>query len=392
MRKSHFWVTTLLAAAGFFSIAPIAGAVKNSIEITDAFVASEKTARLHQKLFIADLHNDAMLWDRSFLEKSLFGHSDLPRHQEGNIGLQVFSVVTKTPRDLNYESNTDESDNITLLTVTQMWPSRTWNSLLERSLYQSEKLHAAITASAGKMRMIRFSEDLESIGAPSGLNGALGSVLALEGLNMLEGNLDNLDKLYNADFRIAGLAHFYDNEVGGSAQGSMKGGLTPFGRKVVERLEQRKMLIDVAHASSQLIDDVLANATRPVLVSHTGVKGTCPSNRNLSDAHVKAIAATGGLIGIGFFEEAVCALSVDAIVKAIRYTVDLVGVKHVALGSDFDGAVRVVFGSEGLSRLTQGLIENGFSDADIASIMGGNVRDLLLAQLPKRSDSIMAFK
>ena len=121
---------------------------------------------------------------------------------------------------------------------------------------------------------------------------------------------------------------------------------------------------------------------QPLLVSHTGVQGTCPGPRNLSDRHIKAIAATGGVMGIGYFEGAVCGLDTASIVKAIRYTAKLVGVQHVALGSDFDGATRTAFDATGLVRITEGLLEAGFSEADVAAIMGGNVLRLLKAQLP----------
>ena len=209
-------------------------------------------------------------------------------------------------------------------------------------------------------------------------------MLATEGLHPLEGKLENLDRLYDAGFRITGLTHFFDNEIGGSAHGWDKGGLTPFGKQVIQRLEEKKIIVDLAHASPKVIDDVLAMAQRPVLVSHTGVQGTCPGPRNLSDAHVKAIAAKGGVIGIAYFHGAVCDLNAAGIVRAIQHAVKLAGVKHVALGSDFDGAIRVAFDTTGLVLLTQGLLEAGFSESDIADIMGGNIKRLLLAQLPAR--------
>ena len=115
-----------------------------------------------------------------------------------------------------------------------------------------------------------------------------------------------------------------------------------------------------------------------------GVQGTCRGPRNLSDAHIKAIAATGGVIGIGYFEGAVCGPDVGHIVRAIRHTADIAGVKHVALGSDFDGAIKASFDTTGLVLLTQGLLEAGFSEADVAGIMGGNVLRLLQTQLPAR--------
>ena len=121
---------------------------------------------------------------------------------------------------------------------------------------------------------------------------------------------------------------------------------------------------------------------RPVLVSHTGLHATCRGPRNLSDAHIKAIAATGGVMGIGYSEGAVCGRDTVAIVRAIQHVATIAGVKHVAPGSDFDGAVKTAFYTTGHALITQGLMNGGFSDADIADGMGGNVLRLLQAELP----------
>lgn len=376
-------VLALLGLGVFLNVPPIVDKRMNTVQLAPPYNASERAKALHDRLFIADLHDDALLWSRDLLRRYDYGHTDLPRLQAGRVGLQVFSTVTKTPRGLNFERNAGDTDNITMLVMAQRWPQRTWGSLLERALYQSEKLHAAAAGSNGKMRIVRTQADLADVlKTQTPTSGLLAAVLATEGLHPLEGKLENVDRLFDAGFRIAGLTHFFDNEIGGSAHGLEKGGLTPFGRQVIQRLEEKKMLVDLAHASPKVIDDVLAIAQRPMLVSHTGVQGTCPGPRNLSDAYMKAIAAKGGVIGIAYFEGAVCDLSAAGIIKAIRYSVNLMGVKHVALGSDFDGATRTVFDTTGLVLLTQGLLEAGFSESDIADIMGGNVQRLLLEQLP----------
>lgn len=376
-------VLALIALAVFFSLPRIVDQRMNTLQLAPPYSASERARALHDTLFIADLHDDALLWSRDLLKRYEYGHSDLPRLQAGRVGLQVFSTVTKTPKGLNFERNAADSDSITMLAMAQRWPVRTWGSLLERALYQSEKLHAAAAGSGGKLRIVRTQADLSDIvKTRTPASGLLAAVLATEGLHPLEGKLDNIDKLYDAGFRITGLTHFFDNEVGGSAHGWDKGGLTPFGKQVVKRLEEKSLIVDLAHASPKVIDDVLALAQRPVLVSHTGVQGTCPGPRNLSDAHVKAIAAQGGVIGIAYFHGAVCDMTAAGIVRAIQHGVKLAGVKHIALGSDFDGATRVAFDTSGLVLLTQGLLQAGFSEGDIAGIMGGNVKRLLLAQLP----------
>lgn len=385
MRKLLIVLLVLLAVGLgiFFNLPGYMDRKMNTVVSPPPYPASPEAQALHRTLFVADLHDDALLWDRNLLDRHDHGHTDVPRLLEGHVGLQVFSTVTKTPRGLNYESNAADSDNITPLVIAQRWPARTWNSLLERALYQGELLDKAAADSQGKLTLIRSRDDLTHyLAAWQKDPNRLAGVLATEGLHPLEGKLENIDRMYDAGFRIMGLTHFFDNEVGGSAHGLKKGGLTEFGREVIPRLEERKMLIDLAHASRPLIDDVLAIAKRPVIVSHTGVAGTCPGPRNLTDAHLRGIARTGGVIGIGYWDGAVCETSVDAIVKAMRYAADKVGVEHLALGSDFDGAVNAPFDTTGLAQLTQGLAKAGFSDRDIAAIMGGNVRRLLLENLP----------
>ena len=386
MRKALLALLILLAIGLtiFFNVPQYVDRDMNRVLHPAPSAVSDTAIKLHERLFVADLHDDALLWQRDLLQRIDYGHTDLPRLLEGNVGLQVFSVVTKTPRGLNYERNSADSDSVTLLVMAQRWPRATWNSLLQRALYQSEKLHKAAAASHGQLRIIKNREELAAYlkdrqQQPKQLAG----LLATEGLQPLEGQLENVDRLYDAGFRMTGLTHFFDNEVGGSAHGIDKGGLTDFGREVIARLQQKHMLVDLAHASKPLIDDVLAISTQPLVVSHTGVAGTCPGPRNLSDKHLKAIAATGGIVGIGYWDGAVCAPSLENIIKAIRYTVDLIGVEHVALGSDFDGATTMPFDTSALVQITQGLLDAGFSEADIAAIMGGNLRDLLLETLPQ---------
>ena len=143
------------------------------------------------------------------------------------------------------------------------------------------------------------------------------------------------------------------------------------------------MLVDLAHASARTVEDVLAMATRPVVVSHTGVRATCDNSRNLSDDQLRRIAATGGLVGIGYWETAVCGPDARAIARAIVHAVAVAGADHVGLGSDFDGAVSVPFDTTGLPLVVDGLLEAGLQPDEIAQVMGGNVVRLLAASLPE---------
>jgi microsomal dipeptidase-like Zn-dependent dipeptidase len=161
-----------------------------------------------------------------------------------------------------------------------------------------------------------------------------------------------------------------------------KGGLTDFGREWVHAMESHHMLIDLAHASAATLRDVTAMATRPLIVSHTGVKGTCNNPRNLSDDELRAVARTNGVIGIGLWDTATCGNDARAAARAIHYAVNIVGADHVALGSDFDGGITAPFDSSGWALLTDALLQEGISEQDIHKIMGENAVRVLLEVFP----------
>ena len=360
---------------------------------------SARAAALHKTLQIADMHADTLLWTRNFVTRGNRGQVDLPRLREGNVALQILSSVTKTPKGQNYDANSDATDNITLLAIAQGQPVRTWGSLIERSLWHAEKLRRAAVASPC-LRVIHTQADIAklvndrtqgfacALDTPKFATSAAGSptgvLLSVEGLHNLEGKRANLDRLFDAGFRMAGITHFFDNELAGSMHGLKKGGLTPFGIEIIRTMEAKGMVVDIAHCSHQCVAEVLSVAKRPVVSSHGGVQATCKVNRNLTDDEIKGVARTGGVIGIGYWDAAVCDNSPAGIVKAIAHVCNLVGIDHVGLGSDFDGAVKTQFDTSRLDAITQALIDAGFSDADIANVMGGNVLRLLGRTLPAK--------
>jgi microsomal dipeptidase-like Zn-dependent dipeptidase len=181
---------------------------------------------------------------------------------------------------------------------------------------------------------------------------------------------------------MVGLAHFFDNAFAGSAHGVEKGGLTGAGRELVAELEARRMIVDLAHASAATIDEVLAIATRPVVASHTGVRAVADNARNLTDDQLRGIAATGGMVGIGFWPTACGGEDAASIARSIAHAAAVVGADHVGLGSDFDGAVPVPFDASGMGLVTAALRAEGVDEAAIGRIMGGNAIDLLARSLP----------
>ena len=267
---------------------------------------SARAEELHDKLIVADLHADALLWNRDLNEDSPIAQVDVPKLLRGNVALQAFTVVTKTPRGLNIERNTPDTDNIFWLALAQRQPLENLSSLTKRAVYQANKLKEYSENSNGKLVLIKTKTDLKNFLERRQTEKIVGGWLGIEGAHALDGNLENIDVLYNAGFRMMSPTHFFDNDIGGSAHGVEKYGLTDKGREMIRRMEAKGMLVDVSHASAKTIDDVLKIATKPIIVSHTGVKGTCDNQRNLSDAQLRAIAKTGGIIGIGFWDTAVC--------------------------------------------------------------------------------------
>lgn len=385
MRKK-FWIPLTLigaAAIGFFGFLP--GYVEGSMNAVDGqplIKVSDEAKALHKTLNIVDLHSDTLMWNRDLGKPADRGHMDLPRLQEGNVALQLFSSVTKTPKGQNYDGNGADTDNITLLTFAQLQPVKTWRSLVERSLYHASKRDNAVSGSDGKLQAVDKAQQLDALlAARQKDRSTVGAMLTIEGLHNLEGKAENLDRLYDAGFRMAGFTHFFDNELGGSMHGLKKGGLTPFGRDILRRMEAKGMIVDIAHLSHAGVAEVLAMAKRPVVSSHGGVQATCKVNRNLTDDEVRGVAKTGGIIGIGYWEGAICSTDPRAAAKAMKHVRDLVGIQHVALGSDYDGATTVRFDTSQLAQVTQALMDEGFTPDEIRAVMGENALRVIRAGL-----------
>lgn len=335
--------------------------------------------------FIADLHCDALLWDRNNLKHHSYGHVDIPRMKQANMAFQVFTIVSKTPKGINIESNDDKSDQIALLSFAQLRNPGDWFSVKTRALHQCEELFKTARQSKGEFRVITNQAELQQYISDRKDNRNLtAGMLGIEGAHCLGSDITNLQLFYDAGVRYIGITHFFDNDWAGSAHGVKKEGLTEKGRQLIRRMDSLHMIIDLAHASSKTIDDIFSFTQSPVLISHTGVKGICNNNRNLSDTHLLEIGKRNGLVGIGLWETAVCGTDATATAKSIRYVADKIGVDKVALGSDFDGAITTHFDVTGLPLIVNALLKERFSREDIYKIMGGNTRDFMLRNLPAK--------
>lgn len=374
-------LSLLIAAAIYIYFVLVPGVDKdlNKVISHSAYPVSEQAQALHDTLLVTDLHADNLLWRRDPEKRNDYGQVDFPRLREGGVNIQVFSAVTKSPRGLNFDGNdADAPDDIALLAKAQLWPLRTWNSIYERAAFQAQRLHKLAENEANNLIVAKQKSDLD----PD--KDVLIGLLLTEGSHPLEGNIENIQRLYDEGYRAMGLQHFFDNELGGSMHGRNQKGLTEFGKAAVQEMERQSIMIDVAHSSVASVKDTLSLTTRPVFISHGGTISHCPqtANRNLPDEILVEIAQRGGIIGIGYFEGVVCDITPKGIASAIIHAVNLLGEDAVALGSDFDGSVTTAFDTSELAALTHELIQQGLSEPVIRKVMGENAKRYFSENLP----------
>ncbi|MEM7729638.1 MAG: M20/M25/M40 family metallo-hydrolase [Pseudomonadota bacterium] len=372
----------LLAGLAYlhFIFVPGVDASMNAVVDRGPYPVSDDAQALHDTLYIADLHADSLMWRRDATQRHARGHVDLPRLREGGVDLQLFSTVTKSPRGQNFAQNSaDAPDNITLVATLQLWPVRTWQSLYERAAYQAQRLAKIEADPDNRLVIARSAADMDQP------DGTIVGLLLSEGAHPLEGRVENVQRLFDEGYRAMGLQHFFDNELGGSLHGQSQAGLTEFGFDAVREMWRLGIAVDLAHASEAVSRDVLAMPERgPVFISHGGVRDDCEASqlRNLPDDILLDMAARGGILGVGYFEGAICDISPAGIGRAIVRAIDLLGVDAVALGSDYDGSVATAFDTSQLAVITHQLVEAGLSEPDIRGVMGENAKRFFTQSLP----------
>lgn len=356
----------------------------NPVSSHEPFKVSDKAKALHKTLVIGDWHADTLLWNRDIAKQHDYSHVDLPRLQAGNVSFQMFTTVTKSPSGLNYDQNSAaSSDDITKLAIVQRWPLNTWKSLTARALYQAEKLHTFEKNNPNNLMIVKSKADLARFKTRRASNPTLvAGLIGTEGSHALDGELKNVQTLFDAGFRMMSLQHFFDNKLGASLHGLSQTGITQFGRDVVTKIDDLNIILDVSHSSEKVVADVLSFYPKPVVVSHTGFKGHCDTARNISDKLMQSIAAKGGLIAVGYWDGAVCGDTPKDVVSAMQYGMSLVGENHMSLGSDYDGTVTTGFDTGELVALTDEMLNAGFSETQIRKIMGGNMQRFLAEHLP----------
>ncbi len=407
-------------------------------------------AEFHKSLLIIDLHADSLLWNRSLLFHSKAGHVDLPRLVAGNVAVQVFAVATKTPSATNAPvgarlphhnpkkqrkcRRADTLNPTGLLNAVQFRPFPTWSDLEERALNQARRLRRLAKQSkldfkAGRatayLKVIETFKDLESVlrKRRAGIK-VVGALLAVEGVHWIPKDATTaqvkaaVGRLYTAGFRMVAPTHRFQNSLGASSEGcDQVAGLTSLGVEFLRAAEAGNMIVDLAHGSDKTIKDGALPRTGPAVFSHTGIrdwcaigKDRCSIERNPSNAAIQAVVGTGGVVGVGYWPDAV-GRHWDNIVGAFAHLHGILsrpafkkkmqrlkgkGVydpfDHIALGSDFDGTVRVPVDTSRLIELIAALAtykggDSGlkFSKTAIRKIAGLNACRVLASRLPRGS-------
>jgi membrane dipeptidase len=328
--------------------------------------ASADAHALHDEHPAIDLHADTLMWGRWLgydLHRhhepplpwaALGGHVDLPRMREGGMGAQFFGLVS--------------------LPV-----SRATRGLARAIDEQIDVLEEALIRKPGALRLVRTAREIAACNA----DGALGALLGIEGAHALEGDLARLDHFARRGVRYLGLLHFSANEAGFPAYGYGRDdhrGLTRWGMDLVRRCEANHVLVDLAHINKRGFLDACELATRPPIVSHTGVLGAFEHWRNIDDAQLRAVADKGGCVGVIFCPQFVGSDGLEPIVKHLLHILDVVGEDTPALGSDWDGFIvptRELRDPRGLPLLTDALLAAKVPERVIGKILRGNVLRVL---------------
>ncbi|GMU56236.1 MAG: dipeptidase [Candidatus Xenobia bacterium] len=254
-----------------------------------------------------------------------------------------------------------------------------------------EALTVASAAHRLKLPLVRSRADLERSRRSSRPH----FLLSLEGAGPLQGDLGRLEILFHLGLRAVGLTHNHDNQAAAGCGSPMAPpptgfrGLRPFGRRLIARMNELGMVVDVAHLARKAFYQVLEVASRPVINSHTCCARFVNIERNFDDSQLRALASTGGLAAVTYvprFLKSEGPVTSEDVLRHLEHMVELMGVEHVALGSDFDGVSELPtdLGHPGqVVNLVERMLRSGWREPDIARVLGGNWLRVLRQVLPQ---------
>lgn len=334
---------------------------------------------------IFDGHNDTVLAlcaaepdkRRDFFVKSEQGHIDFPRALDGGLGGGFFAIYTRSPERLEGAPgdyiNDDGSYEIPLPTAPEQIDA------LKFTVSAAAKLLSVEKESGGKIKIVRTADEL----AHCLENGIFAMLLHIEGAEAIDTNFDSLHVFYAMGLRSLGPVWSRPNAFGHGvpfkypATPDIGSGLTDVGKALVRECNQLGVLIDLSHLNEKGFWDVAALSDAPLVATHSNAHALSATPRNLTDKQLDALAESNGVVGmnyhIGFLREdgrSDKETSLAEIARHAAYVAERIGVDHVALGSDFDGATmpQDLRDAAGLPKLMDALRDYGFNEADLEKI------------------------
>ncbi|HTT30757.1 MAG TPA: dipeptidase [Solirubrobacteraceae bacterium] len=337
-------------------------------------------------LAVFDGHNDVLTRDdhASIARGRDGGHLDLPRMRAGGVRGAIFAVFTRSNGGAR-EVQVPRDDGVTEF---ELAPPVEHEVAAADATAVAGRLIAL--ERAGHVRLARSAADLDRVVADG--DGPPAAVLHLEGAEAIDPGLEALDLWYEAGLRSIGPVWSRSNAFAhgvpfiSPSSPDTGPGLTDAGRALARRCAELGIVIDVSHLNEAGFWDLARMDLGPLVASHSAAHTLCPTTRNLLDSQLDAIGASGGLVGIVF---AVAFLRADfaddpdtpisLIAQHARYVADRIGVDHVALGSDYDGATMPAPLGDvaGTPRLLEALAEAGFSESELRQIAWDNWRRVL---------------
>ena len=333
---------------------------------------------------VFDGHNDTVLdlmstdpaRKRSFFRRGKRGHIDLPRAQEGGLGAGFFAVFIPSTEMRNPRSAPTTS-------VTSLPAPLEYRPSLDHAVRAVATLLDVEAASKGAVKIVRNLSELVTCLQ----QGVLAMVLHFEGAEAIDTDLAALEVFHAAGLRSLGLVWSRPNAFATGVPFAFPGspdqgpGLTPAGERLVAACNRLGIMLDLSHLNEAGFWDVARLSNAPLVATHSGAHALCASPRNLTDKQLTAVQTSGGMVGVNFHigflrtdGRSDQETSLREIVRHVRYMVDKMGIDHVGLGSDFDGAVMPHDLSDvaGLPKLMTALQASGFSDAELRKLAHEN--------------------
>ncbi|MGI6209883.1 MAG: dipeptidase [Anaerolineae bacterium] len=312
---------------------------------------SEATAStVHRESTVIDAHCDSIFVPfgtrRDLAERGSFGHVDVPRLLEGGVTGQFMALLVN-----------DEHHGAA------------------RAL-EGLDIFYDTCARCPDLVLATTAADIRTAKA----QGRVAALLALESSDALEGQLSSLRMFYRLGIRSISLTHNVRNRAAdGILEAGTGGGLSEFGRQVVQEAERLGMLLDISHLSPAGVKDVFALSRAPIIASHSNAYGVWPNPRNLTDAQLEGLARRGGVVCITYVDKFLTddEPTLEHVLDHIEYVVRLIGAEYVGIGSDYDGFTGPHPQGLGdvtcLPSLTAGLLARGLSPEQVRAILGGNL-------------------